>query len=80
VAPGDVIRPIRDTGDRVGAIVVGGATPARARAAAWELAASVRFVVERPDTPGGPATGGLTAFPSIARPRWRIDARDIVSR
>jgi hypothetical protein len=82
VAPGDLIRPIRDTGDRVGAVVVGGRTPARARAAAWELAASVRFVVDEgaDDTAGRSARAGMPAFPSIVRPPWRDDVRDIVRR
>ncbi|MFJ6610193.1 ATP-grasp domain-containing protein [Streptomyces sp. NPDC091289] len=46
VGPGDVVRDFRSGGDRVGAVVVGSATPAEARELARELVASVRFTVE----------------------------------
>ncbi|MEU2036714.1 ATP-grasp domain-containing protein [Nocardia amamiensis] len=44
IEPGAVIRPLRDSLDRVAMIVVGAETSARARELAEELAASVRFV------------------------------------
>jgi biotin carboxylase len=44
IGPGDEIRPIHCSGDRVGLIVVGAQTSTRARELAEELAASVRFV------------------------------------
>ncbi|MFJ3545188.1 ATP-grasp domain-containing protein [Streptomyces rubiginosohelvolus] len=46
VGPGDVVPGFRSGGDRVGAVVVGAATPAEARELARELVASVRFTVE----------------------------------
>ena len=44
IGPGDEIRPIHCSGDRVGLIVVGAQTSTRARELAEELASSVRFV------------------------------------
>jgi biotin carboxylase len=44
VGPGDEIPPLRRSGDRIGLIVVGAQTSARARELAGELASSVRFV------------------------------------
>lgn len=72
VAPGDVILPIRDSGDRVGAVVVGGRTPAEARSLAGELAASVRFVVrsEEPDEGSGDDFAVVPEFPALVRPLW----------
>ncbi|WP_328782648.1 ATP-grasp domain-containing protein [Streptomyces canus] len=46
VEPGGVIRPVRDSGDRAGVVVVGAETPARALELAAELARSVEFEVE----------------------------------
>ncbi|MFJ3794337.1 ATP-grasp domain-containing protein [Kitasatospora sp. NPDC090091] len=46
VAPGDTVRPLRTSGNRVGALVVGADTPDQARKLARELADSVRFTVE----------------------------------
>ncbi|WYB30775.1 ATP-grasp domain-containing protein [Streptomyces sp. SM1P] len=46
VGPGDVVPGFRSGSDRVGAVVVGAATPAEARELARELVASVRFTVE----------------------------------
>ena len=63
VAPGDVIRPLRDSGDRVGAVVVGGRTSAQARSLACQLAASVRFVVAvHADSDGGVPSVGNRIF------------------
>ena len=47
--PGDVIKPLRQSSDRVGLVVVGADDAALARKLAAELVESVRFVVE--DTP-----------------------------
>lgn len=46
VAPGDVIKPLRQSSDRVGFVVVGADDPALARKLAADLADSVRFVVQ----------------------------------
>lgn len=46
VSPGDVIKPICDSDDRVGALAVGASTPEEARQLVAELVASVRFTVE----------------------------------
>ncbi|MGW5049849.1 ATP-grasp domain-containing protein [Actinokineospora sp. NPDC004072] len=46
VAPGSLVRPVRESGDRAGVVVVGAGTPAEARAAAQRLADAVGFVVE----------------------------------
>jgi biotin carboxylase len=43
VAPGDVIPPVRQSGDRAGYVVVGAPTPEAARETAARLADSVRF-------------------------------------
>lgn len=43
VAPGDVISPVRQSGDRAGYVVVGAPTPEAARETAARLADSVRF-------------------------------------
>jgi len=47
VRPGELIRPLRSGEDRLGAIVVGAANAEDARALVRELAARVRFLVER---------------------------------
>ncbi|MFD5691919.1 ATP-grasp domain-containing protein [Streptomyces rubiginosohelvolus] len=52
VGPGDVVPGFRSGGDRVGAVVVGAATPTEARELARELVASVRFTVEPVDAVG----------------------------
>ncbi|MFE8914585.1 ATP-grasp domain-containing protein [Streptomyces globisporus] len=54
VGPGDVVPGFRSGGDRVGAVVVGAATPAEARELARELVASVRFTVEPLDAAEAP--------------------------
>ncbi|MEU7885544.1 ATP-grasp domain-containing protein [Microbispora bryophytorum] len=46
VRPGDVVGPVRQSADRVGALVVGADSPEQARELALGLAASVRFEVE----------------------------------
>jgi hypothetical protein len=46
VEPGNVARPVRDSDDRAGVIVVGAETPAMARDLAGTLTSAVRFVVE----------------------------------
>lgn len=53
VRPGAEIKPVRQSDDRVGAIVVGADTPEQARQLVSELADTVRFTVEPPT--GGPA-------------------------
>jgi hypothetical protein len=47
VTEGDVVRPVRESGDRVGLVAVGAATSGQARALASELAASVSFTVDQ---------------------------------
>ncbi|MFF3222388.1 ATP-grasp domain-containing protein [Nocardia suismassiliense] len=49
IRPGDVIRPVRQSGDRSGAIAVGADTPQRARDLAVKLAAMVDFTTVSPD-------------------------------
>lgn len=46
VSPGELVRPVQQSGDRAGVVIVGGATAAEARATALRLAGSVEFVVE----------------------------------
>ncbi|MYV53454.1 ATP-grasp domain-containing protein [Streptomyces sp. SID3212] len=46
VVPGDVIAPVRNSGDRAGFVVVGGATPREARELAAEVTALLSFEVE----------------------------------
>lgn len=46
VAPGDTIKPLRQSSDRAGFVVVGADDPALARKLAAELVDSVRFVVQ----------------------------------
>ncbi|MEY9929863.1 hypothetical protein ABH926_004503 [Catenulispora sp. GP43] len=46
VAPGDIIKPLRQSSDRAGFVVVGADDPALARKLAAELVDSVRFVVQ----------------------------------
>jgi biotin carboxylase len=47
--PGAIIRPVRDSGDRAGVVVVGADTSPQARELAAELADSVEFEVEPAD-------------------------------
>jgi hypothetical protein len=58
--------------------VVGGRTPAAARALAWELAASVRFVVRTGDPADDFAV--VPELPALGNPAWRLEPRDIVHR
>ncbi|ACU72661.1 protein of unknown function DUF201 [Catenulispora acidiphila DSM 44928] len=46
VAPGDIIKPLRQSSDRAGFVVVGADDPALARKLATELVDSVRFTVQ----------------------------------
>jgi formate-dependent phosphoribosylglycinamide formyltransferase (GAR transformylase) len=46
VGPGDQIKPVRGSDDRIGLVIVGADTSERADALAGELADSVRFTVE----------------------------------
>jgi hypothetical protein len=46
VAPGDIIKPLRQSSDRAGFVVVGADDPALARKLAAELVDSVRFTVQ----------------------------------
>ncbi|MFJ7044991.1 ATP-grasp domain-containing protein [Streptomyces sp. NPDC101112] len=50
-ASGDMIRPVRQSGDRAGFIVVGERTPARAQALATTLADSLHFHTTDPQQP-----------------------------
>ncbi|MFF7974913.1 ATP-grasp domain-containing protein [Streptomyces sp. NPDC007905] len=60
-APGDVLAPVRQSGDRAGFIVVGERTPTRARALATHLAASVRFRTGPPPSRGRMRSAAPTA-------------------
>lgn len=79
VAPGDTIVSIEDATDRVGAVVVGGRTPAAARALAWELAASVRFEVTTGDRDAD-EFAVVPELPALGKPAWQLEPRDIVRR
>jgi biotin carboxylase len=63
VSPGDVIAPVRQSGDRAGYVVVGAPTPEAARALAAELAGSLRLRTAPPAEPGprGTERGRVTA-------------------
>lgn len=56
VAPGDLVAPVRESGDRAGYLVVGGESPAGARALATRLAEAVTFRV-------APEPGGASPAP-----------------
>jgi biotin carboxylase len=58
--PGDVVKPLRQSADRVGFVVVGADDAALARKLAAELVASVRFVVEDAAAERLPGLWGLT--------------------
>lgn len=49
VAPGDLIGPVRDSDDRIGALSVGATSPQEASDLVSDLIASVKFVVEPED-------------------------------
>jgi hypothetical protein len=62
VRPGDEIRPLHRSGDRVGLVVVGAGTPEAASALAADLAGSVRFVLEPGAEPASDRLPGLWAL------------------
>ncbi|MBK3580227.1 ATP-grasp domain-containing protein [Streptomyces sp. MBT65] len=55
VAPGDMISPVRQSGDRAGYVVVGAPTPEAARETAARLADSVRFRSAPAEETGAPS-------------------------
>ncbi|MFI5617754.1 ATP-grasp domain-containing protein [Streptomyces sp. NPDC051567] len=60
LAPGDVVTGFRSGGDRVGAVVVGAATPEEARELARTLVDSVRITVEPLEDAGAAGAPGRT--------------------
>ena len=73
VSPGDVIRPLHRSGDRVGLVVVGADSAAQADELALELISSVTFTVSPlPAVPTAPGAPGAPVTP-VARAEQLVE-------